>query len=75
TWGTGPGVLEPFVLRVREAQKRGLVEFKFRYRVNEITRTGKTVTGVRGDVLEPSTVERGRKSSRNVAGDFELHAQ
>ncbi|TIU99528.1 MAG: FAD-binding dehydrogenase, partial [Mesorhizobium sp.] len=40
-----------------------------------ITRTGKTVTGVRGDVLEPSTVERGRKSSRNVAGDFELHAQ
>ncbi|PBB45031.1 FAD-binding dehydrogenase [Mesorhizobium sp. WSM3866] len=75
TWGTGPGVLEPFVLRVREAQKRGLVEFKFRYRVNGITRTGKTVTGVRGDVLEPSTVERGRKSSRNVAGDFELHAQ
>ncbi|MDG4905272.1 FAD-binding dehydrogenase [Mesorhizobium sp. WSM4898] len=75
TWGTGPGVLEPFVLRVREAQKRGLVEFKFRYRINEITRTGKTVTGVRGDVLEPSTVERGRKSSRNVAGDFELHAQ
>ncbi|TIP19470.1 FAD-binding dehydrogenase [Mesorhizobium sp.] len=75
TWGTGPGVLEPFVLRVREAQKRGLVEFKFRYRVNEITRTGKTVTGVRGDVLEPSTVERRRKSSRNVAGDFELHAQ
>ncbi|RWG57837.1 MAG: FAD-binding dehydrogenase [Mesorhizobium sp.] len=75
TWGTGPGVLEPFVLRVREAQKRGLVEFKFRYWVNEITRTGKTVTGVRGDVLEPSTVERGRKSSRNVAGDFELHAQ
>lgn len=75
TWGTGPGVLEPFVLRVREAQKRGLISFKFRHRVNELTRTGAVVTGVRGDILQPSTVERGRKSSRDVAGDFELHAQ
>ncbi|WP_214470122.1 FAD-binding dehydrogenase [Mesorhizobium sp. dw_380] len=75
TWGTGPGVLEPFVLRVREAQKRGLVSFKFRHRVNELTRTGAAVTGVRGDILEPSTVERGHKSSREISGDFELHAQ
>ncbi|TPJ35101.1 FAD-binding dehydrogenase [Mesorhizobium sp. B2-8-3] len=75
TWGTGPGVLEPFVLRVREVQKRGLVEFRFRHRVNEIVRTGDTVTGVRGDVLKQSSVERGHKSSRAVTGDFELHAQ
>ncbi|MGX7876279.1 FAD-binding dehydrogenase [Mesorhizobium sp. ORM6] len=75
TWGTGPGVLEPFVLRVREAQKRGLVSFRFRHRVNELTRTGSVVTGVRGDILEPSTVERGHRSSRDVSGDFELHAQ
>ncbi|MBN9216527.1 MAG: FAD-binding dehydrogenase [Mesorhizobium sp.] len=75
TWGTGPGVLEPFVLRVREAQKRGLVSFKFRHRVNELTRTGTTVTGVRGDILEPSTVGRGHKSSRQIEGAFELHAQ
>ncbi|MBZ9769409.1 FAD-binding dehydrogenase [Mesorhizobium sp. CA6] len=75
TWGTGPGVLEPFVLRVREAQKRGLVEFRFRHRVTEIVRSGDTVSGVRGDILQPSTVERGRKSSRDMAGDFELHAQ
>ncbi|RUW25598.1 FAD-binding dehydrogenase [Mesorhizobium sp. M4B.F.Ca.ET.215.01.1.1] len=75
TWGTGPGVLEPFVLRVREAAMRGLVQFKFRHRVNELTRTGTTVDGVRGDILEPSSVERGRKSARDIAGDFELHAQ
>lgn len=75
TWGTGPGVIEPFVLRVREAQKRGLLSFKFRHRVNELTRTGAAVTGVRGDILQPSSVERGRKSSRDIAGDFELHAQ
>ncbi|TIT63791.1 MAG: FAD-binding dehydrogenase [Mesorhizobium sp.] len=75
TWGTGPGVLEPFVQRVREAQKRGLIDFRFRHRVNELTRTGAAVTGVRGDILQPSTVERGHKSSRDVSGDFELHAQ
>ncbi|KQU87335.1 FAD-binding dehydrogenase [Mesorhizobium sp. Root102] len=75
TWGTGPGVLEPFVQRVREAQKRGLISFKFRHRVNELTRTGATVDGVRGDILQPSTVERGHKSSREIASDFELHAQ
>ncbi|WP_192178363.1 FAD-binding dehydrogenase [Mesorhizobium amorphae] len=75
TWGTGPGVLEPFVQRVREAEKRGLISFRFRHRVNELTRSGKTVTGVRGDILEPSTIERGRKSSREISGDFELRAQ
>ena len=25
TWGTGPGVLEPFVRRTREAEKKGLI--------------------------------------------------
>ncbi|MER8446153.1 FAD-binding dehydrogenase [Mesorhizobium sp. M1066] len=75
TWGTGPGVLEPFVLRVREAEKRGLISFRFRHRVNELTRTGAVVTGVRGDILQPSAVERGHKSSREISGDFELHAQ
>ncbi|MEI9415854.1 FAD-binding dehydrogenase [Mesorhizobium sp. Cs1321R2N1] len=75
TWGTGPGVLDPFVQRVREAQKRGLVDFRFRHRVNALTRTGAAVTGVQGDILQPSTAERGHKSSREVSGDFELHAQ
>jgi len=75
TWGTGPGVLGPFVQRVREAEKRGLIHFKFRHRVNELTRTGAIVDGVRGDMLAPSGIERGRKSSRDIVGDFELKAQ
>jgi predicted oxidoreductase len=74
TWGTGPGVLEPFVARAREAEKAGRLAFRFRHRVNEIVTSGGTVTGVRGDVLEASDVERGRKSSRTVTGDFELNA-
>jgi predicted oxidoreductase len=75
TWGTGPGVLEPFVRRVREAQARGLVDLRFRHRADRLVTDGDTVTGVSGHVLEPSAVARGRKSSRVEVDDFELHAQ
>jgi predicted oxidoreductase len=74
TWGTGPGVLEPFVRRAREAEKQGLLSFRFCHRVNEIITSAGAVAGVRGDILEASDVERGRKSSRTVAGDFEINA-
>jgi len=73
-WGTGPGVLEPFVERAREAEKRGLLSFRFRHRVDEIIVANGTVTGVRGAVLEESRVGRGEKSSRTVTGDFEIAA-
>jgi uncharacterized protein len=75
TWGTGPGVIDPFVRRVGEAAGRGLVELRFRHRVSELTVTGGAVDGVRGEVLEPSAIERGQSSSRTVVGDFELKAQ
>jgi predicted oxidoreductase len=74
TWGTGPGVVAPFEFRVREAEKRGLISLKFRHRVNELTRTAGRVDGVRGEVLEPSSVGRGEKSSRVVVGEFALRA-
>jgi predicted oxidoreductase len=75
TWGTGPGVLEPFVRRVGEARARGLVDLRFRHRVDRLVTDGGTVTGVSGHVLEPSAVARGQKSSRVEVDDFELHAQ
>jgi uncharacterized protein len=75
TWGTGPGVIEPFVRRVREAERRGLVTLRFRHRVDELVTDGGTVTGVSGHVLESSTITRGQKSSRVEVDDFELHAQ
>jgi predicted oxidoreductase len=74
TWGTGPGVLEPFVRRARAAEARGLLSFRFRHRVNELTVTAGAVNGVRGEVLEPSTIERGQASSRTVVGEFALEA-
>lgn len=75
TWGTGPGVIAPFVHRVRDAAARGLVELRFRHRVNELVTTNGAVTGVRGDILEPSNLERGFSTSRKVVGNFEIAAQ
>jgi hypothetical protein len=75
TWGTGPGVIAPFVRRVREAQQRGLVELRFRHRVDELTVSAGAVTGVAGHQLEPSSIARGQASSRTETGAFELQAQ
>ncbi|MFI6827674.1 FAD-binding dehydrogenase [Kribbella sp. NPDC050241] len=75
TWGTGPGLVAPFERRVREAAAKGLVEIRFRHRVDELTVTGGVVDGVAGKVLEPSGVARGVASSRVEAGDFSLTSQ
>jgi predicted oxidoreductase len=75
TWGTGPGVLEPFAKRALQATAEGLISFKFRHRVNEITKSGGAVDGVAGDILEPSGAGRGQKSSRVIVGRFALKAQ
>jgi predicted oxidoreductase len=75
TWGTGPGLVEPFERRAREAQRNGRLTFKFRHRVDTLMMTNGAVDGVSGAVLEPDSTERGKSSSRKVIGDFTLRAQ
>ena len=75
TWGTGPGVVAPFEREVTAAAHGGQVRLLFRHRVDELTRTGGTVDGVRGSILAPSGAARGQSTSREVTGEFELHAQ
>jgi predicted oxidoreductase len=75
TWGTGPGIVEPFERRAREAAKRGKLIFKFRHRVDALSLSNGVVDGVSGAILEPTKVERGQSSSRNVVGEFSLRAQ
>lgn len=75
TWGTGPGVLEPFVRRARAAESRGLIDFRFRHRVSSLVHSADEVCGVRGEILEPSPESRGVQTSRNVVGEFELEAR
>jgi predicted oxidoreductase len=75
TWGTGPGLVEPFERRVRAAAGRGLVDLRFRHRVTGLSRTAGGVDTVIGEVLQPSDAARGTASSREAAGSFELRAQ
>ncbi len=75
TWGTGPGVVAPFEDRVREHASNGRIRFAFRHRVDDLVIDGGAVVGVRGTILEPSTIERGKASSRVPVRDFEMRAQ
>jgi predicted oxidoreductase len=75
SWGTGPGVVEPFVRRARQAQARGHLTFKFRHRVDALDITNGAVEGVTGVVLEPDHAARGKSSSRRAIGDFAFNAQ
>ncbi|WP_019145487.1 FAD-binding dehydrogenase [Aeromicrobium massiliense] len=75
TWGTGPGIVEPFERVVREGVARGLVTFAFRHRVDELVVEDGRVTGVRGTRLAPDTSARAMATNRDAVGDFELRAQ
>lgn len=75
TWGTGPGVVEPFERRVREHAASGRIRLAFRHRVDELVVEGGAVVGVRGAVLEPSAAARGTASSRVETGEFEIRAE
>lgn len=75
TWGTGPGIVEPFARRVRDHITSGRVVARHRHRVDGLVVTDGTVTGVRGTVLAPDTSARGVASNRDAAGEFELTAQ
>ncbi|MFD9476444.1 FAD-binding dehydrogenase [Streptomyces nojiriensis] len=75
TWGTGPGLVEPFERRVRAGVARGLVRFAFRHRVTGLSATAGAVDTVTGEILEPSDAVRGTASSREATGTFTLRAQ
>ena len=71
TWGTGPGVLEPFLPVAEHAN----VEMRYRHRVTSLIVEAGRVVGASGDVLEPSDVARGASSPKGVVGGFEIRAE
>jgi uncharacterized protein len=75
SWGTGPGVVEPFERRARDAVLRGFLTFQFRHRVDALSMTNGVIDGVSGSILELSTEPRGVASSRKTIGEFALRAQ
>ncbi|MEU7299355.1 FAD-binding dehydrogenase [Streptomyces sp. NPDC007206] len=74
-WGTGTGVVAPFVTYARRAARDGLLTFHHRHRVDELVIDNGTARGVRGTVLADDHAPRGVASNRDRVGDFELTAQ
>lgn len=74
TWGTGPGILAPFLVRVRAGVEAGLVTLAFRHRVDELIVENGAVVGARGAVLASDNAARGAASNRDVTGEFEARA-
>ncbi|SON60894.1 KsdD-like steroid dehydrogenase [Mycobacterium simulans] len=74
-WGTGTGVVEPFVDSARQSAADKLVTFYHRHRVDELIFTNGVTTGVKGAVLAPDDAVRGAPSNRDEVGEFELSAQ
>jgi predicted oxidoreductase len=74
-WGTGPGLIAPFVRRVGQAAARGRAELRFRHRVTGLISGGSGAEGVAGEVLVHSDARRGQASSREIRAEFQLRAQ
>ncbi|WP_299944338.1 FAD-binding dehydrogenase [uncultured Ruegeria sp.] len=74
TWGTGPGVLEHFIRRVRAHVDTGLIQLKFRHQVSHIIMQNGTAKGVSGEILADDDIPRGSKTNRDELGEFEVYA-
>ncbi|MGV2049145.1 FAD-binding dehydrogenase [Agrobacterium sp. 22-209-1] len=74
TWGTGPGVLAPFIEKAKAMAETGRLTFRFRHRVDRLEIADRRVTGVSGAILASDPVQRGQESSREQQGDFTLSA-
>ena len=71
TWGTGPALVEPFARSVMHSQS---VRIRSRHRVTSLELDGSGVR-VSGQILEPTDVPHGVRTSRNAVGTFSFSAQ
>ena len=74
TWGTGPGIVEPFARKLAAHRETGRIVLRTRHAARELLLEDGRVTGVRGQVLAPDDSPRGAGSSREVTGEFVEHA-
>lgn len=74
TWGTGPGLVQPFASRLRRGIAEGAARYRPRHRVTELVMSNGRIVGARGEVLAPDHAKRGEASSREIAGQFDFKA-
>lgn len=74
TWGTGPGLIQPFVDFILEEEQKGNVTYLARHQVTELGINDNQVTHIAGNILEPSDVAQGEPSSRVIVDHFRFDA-
>jgi predicted oxidoreductase len=75
TWGTGPGIIAPFVARLRDAAKTGQAILKFGHRADRLLVADGVAEGAAGAILEPDDRPRGVPGPRGEIGAFTIRAQ
>ncbi|HLR42690.1 MAG TPA: FAD-binding dehydrogenase [Pseudogracilibacillus sp.] len=75
TWGTGPGLVQPFVKALEDAIEQGTVTYLPRHQVDELTKDGSRITGVAGSILAATDVARGEESTREIIDTFAYQAK
>src|SRR5699024_12808994 len=75
TWGTGPGLVEPFANQLNYFIDLGLVTYLPRHRVESLLKTNEAVTGVTGSVLQATTAKAGAPRNRIVIYDIMYEAE
>ena len=74
-WGTGPGLLAPFLRKGEALKAGGPLRVLLRHRVEEVLVEGGKAVGVAGVVLEEDPKPRGAPTSRKAVGGFRFLAQ
>lgn len=75
TWGTGPGLVAPFIKELERYLEQGIVTYLPRHRVDDLLKTEDAITGVYGSILEETTTKRGEASNRTVIDEFSYEAE
>ena len=75
TWGTGTGVVAPFVRWAERAEKSGQLTFGYRHKVTGLIIENGAVKGVAGEVLAEDSAPRGQSTSRAIISAFEHRAE
>lgn len=72
TWGTGTGVVKPYVARVTSHPR---IRLAFRRRVTDLIVEGGRVVGVAGDMLAEDAAPIGAPTNRTIVAGFEARAE
>ncbi|WP_299300673.1 FAD-binding dehydrogenase [uncultured Brachybacterium sp.] len=74
TWGTGPGIVAPFLRKLASHREAGRITLCTRHAARDLLVEDGRVTGVRGSLLAADASSRGAGSDREVTGEFEERA-